>query len=213
MRGPGSCIEPLITDETLARAAAGGDKEAFRALYLRHHRAVHTLVTKLLGGGPDREDVIQDVFLQLHRALPSFRGDSTLSTFLHRIATHVALDHLRRRLRQQCIDYDSDALESAADGGQDPEQRSSARQQLSSLLHHLDEIAQDKRCALMLVAVAGLSLSDAAAQVGANSGSIKQRVVRARRELTALAARGCAPRRSRRPRRTDARDGRALGRT
>jgi RNA polymerase sigma-70 factor (ECF subfamily) len=171
-------------DTELALAATRGDAHAFRALYVRHRPDVLAFVTRLVGHGPDREDVLQEVFLQLHRALPRFRGEARLSTFLRRITMNVAFDHMRKRGRHQQVDYDSDALETAVDTGQDPEQRSSTRQQLRALLHHLDDIALDKRRAVMLVAVAGFSLSDAAAEMGTKSEWVKQRLVRARRELT-----------------------------
>jgi RNA polymerase sigma-70 factor (ECF subfamily) len=187
-----------VSDEALALAATRGDQRAFRALYIRHRHDVRTSVTKLVGAGPDREDVVQEVFLQLYRALRTFRSEARLSTFLRRIAMNVAIDHVRKRYRHHCIDCDSDALDTALDTRQDPEQHSSARQQLQSLLHHLDGIAPDKRRALMLVAVAGLSLNDAAVQLGTNADRVKQRIVRARRELAEMTARG---RPSRRPRR------------
>lgn len=201
MKAPSSRPEAGISDEILALAATRGDERAFRVLYVRHRPYVCSFVTKLLGAGPDREDVIQEVFFQLHRALPNFRGDASLLTFLRRITMYVALDHLRKRCRHQRITYDSDALDEAADARQDPEQHSSTRQQLQSLLHHIDSIALDKRRALMLVAVAGCSLNDAAAHLGTNAERVKQRVVRARRELTAMSARS---RPSQRPRRLDA---------
>jgi RNA polymerase sigma-70 factor (ECF subfamily) len=145
--------------------------------------------TKVVGAGPDREDVIQEVFLQLHRALPKFRSESRLSTFLRRIAMNVAIDHVRKRCRHPCMDGDCDTLDTAVDARQDPEQHSSARQQLQSLLHQLDGIAPDKRRALMLVAVAGFSLNDAAVQMGTNADRVKQIVVRARRELAGMVRR------------------------
>jgi len=200
MTEPPPAAEAGSNDVALALAVIRGDERAFRALYVRHRPDVLTFVTKVLGAGPDREDVIQEVFLQLYRALPNFRGDSTFSTFLRRITMNVACDHLRKRYRHQRIDYDSDALDAAVDARQDPEQHSSARQQLHSLLHHLDGIALDKRRALLLVAVAGFSLNDAAAQMGTNVDRVKQRVVRARRQLTEMTARSQA---SRRPRRID----------
>jgi len=201
MKTPSLNAEIGLNDEVLALAATRGDERAFHALYVRHRHDVLAFVTKVVGAEPDREDVIQEVFLQLHRALPNFRGDSRLSTFLRRITMNVAFDHLRKRGRRQRIDYDNDALDAAVDDGQDPEQQSSARQQLQSLLCHLEGIALDKRRALMLVAIAGLSLNDAAAQMGANADWVKQRVTRARRELTAMTARS---RGSRRPGRLDA---------
>lgn len=198
MKTPSPDAEVGLDDEALALASIRGDERAFHALYLRHRHHVLTFVTKLIGAGPDREDVIQDVFLQLYRALPSFRGDAKLSTFLRRIAMNVAFDHLRKRCRHQRLDYDSDALDTAVDAGQDPEQHSSARQQLQSLLHDLDGIALDKRRALMLVAVAGFSLNDAAVQMGTNVDRVKQRVVRARRELMAMTTGSHSSRRPRR---------------
>lgn len=176
-------------DEALAGAAARGDESAFSTLYLRHRPHVLSTITKLIGTGPDREDVTQDAFLALYRALPSFRGESRLSTFLRRITIHVALDHIRRRYRQQRIAGDCDALDTVVDARRDPEQLSSARQELHALLRQLDDIALDKRRALWLVAIAGLSLRDAAGEMGASADWVKQRVVRARRELAAMTAR------------------------
>src|SRR4051794_31128301 len=117
-------VGPDLNDEALALAATQGDGSAFRALYVRHRRDVLAFVTKVVGAEPDREDVIQEVFLQLHRALPNFRGNARLSTFLRRITMNVAFDHLRKRCRRQRIDYDNDALDAAVDDGQDPEQHS-----------------------------------------------------------------------------------------
>ena len=178
-----------IADEALVRAATRGDDTAFRSLYLRHHRHVLSSVTRLIGTGPDREDVTQEVFLQLHRALPRFRGDAQLSTFLRRIVIHVALDHVRRRCRSRRLDGDPDALDTVVDAGNDPERRSSARQELGAVLGHIDRMALEPRLALLLVAIAGLSHADAASHLGASTDVIKQRVVRARRQLAARRAR------------------------
>jgi RNA polymerase sigma-70 factor (ECF subfamily) len=178
-----------IADEALAVAAMRGDERAFGALYVRHHRRVLSSVTKLIGAGPDREDVTQEVFFQLHRALPRFRGEARLTTFLRRITTYVALDHIRRRCRDRRLGGDPASLDAVVDTGKDPEQRSCARQELSAVLQRLERIAVEPRRALLLVAIAGLSLTDAAAHTGASADVIKQRVVRARRQLAGWRAR------------------------
>lgn len=172
-----------IADEALAVAAMRGDERAFGALYVRHHRRVLSSVTKLIGAGPDREDVTQEVFFQLHRALPRFRGEARLTTFLRRITIYVALDHIRRRCRDRRLGGDPASLDAVVDTGKDPEQRSCARQELSAVLQRLERIAVEPRRALLLVAIAGLSVTDAAAHTGASADVIKQRVVRARRQL------------------------------
>jgi hypothetical protein len=75
MKAPTLNAEIDLNDEALALAATRGDERAFHALYERHRRDVLAFVTKVVGVESDREDVTQEVFLQLHRALPNFRGD------------------------------------------------------------------------------------------------------------------------------------------
>jgi RNA polymerase sigma-70 factor, ECF subfamily len=175
----------VAEESILVQAAAEGNQRAFRSLYRSHHRRVRRFLTKLVGTGPDREDLLQEVFFQLHRALPNFRGDSALSTFIRRITWNVACDHLRKRWRDR-LDYESKALDQAVDCAQNPEDHSSARQQLRSLWVHLEDLTVNQSTALRLVAIEGLSLHAAADRTGASSASIKQHVARARRDLAAL---------------------------
>jgi RNA polymerase sigma-70 factor (ECF subfamily) len=174
-------------DADLASAAATGDADAFAELYARYSDRVFARITHLVGPGPDREDVLQQVFLELHRALPRFRGDSTLSTFLYRIAVNVAYDHLRRRARRSG-DHDPAALDALLDGSPTPEDRARRRQELAQIFALLEHIKPKKRIAFVLVAVEGLSLAEAAELIGANPDTVKQRVLHARRELVALMA-------------------------
>jgi RNA polymerase sigma-70 factor (ECF subfamily) len=176
---------PPLSDEALAMAASGGDDDAFQELYARHADRVYARLTHLVGPGPDREDVLQQVFLELHRALPRFRGDSALATFLYRIAVHVAYDHLRRRIRRPA-EHDPEALDALIDGDPTPESRTRCREQLRQIFGLLEHIKPKKRIAFVLVAVEGLSLAEAAELVGANAETVKQRVLHARHELIAL---------------------------
>ena len=189
-------VEP--TSLELVEAARTGDHAAFANLYHRNARWVYARLTRLVGPGPDREDLLQQVFLELHRALPGFRGDATLSTFLHRITVHVAFDHLRRRGRRP-VAYTAEALDELIDGHPTPEERARRRDELRQVLDLLERLKPAKRIAFVLVAVEGLSLDDAAAIVGANPPAVKQRVLHARRELLELVARDdrLAARRSR----------------
>src|SRR4051812_12940531 len=87
-------------DEALIAAARGGDHAAYTALYQRYAARVYARLTQLIGPSGDREDLLQQVFLELYRALPRFRAESSIGTFIYGIAVHVALDHLRRRGRR-----------------------------------------------------------------------------------------------------------------
>jgi len=177
------------SDTELAVAAATGDAAAFAELYGRYADRVFARLTHLIGPSHDREDVFQQVFLELHRALPRFRGDSSLSTFLYRITINVAYDHLRRRGRR-AGDHDPNALEALITGDPTPEDRARRREELHLIFSLLEHIKPKKRMAFVLVAVEGLSLGEAAELLGAQTDAVKQRVLHARRELVALMSRG-----------------------
>lgn len=178
---------PPALDAELAAAAAIGDADAFGELYTRYADRVFARITHLVGPGSDREDVLQQVFLELHRALPRYRGDAAVSTFLYRITINVACDHLRRRKRR-AGDHDPAALDALIDGEPTPEDRARRRQQLAQVFALLERIKPAKRVAFVLVAVEGLSLAEAAELIGASPDAVKQRVLHARRELLALLA-------------------------
>lgn len=172
-------------DLVLVDAVRAGEHAAFTALYHRHAGWVFARLTRLIGPGTDREDLLQQVFLELHRALPGFRGDASLATFLHRITVNVAYDHLRRRWRRP-VAYTPDALDELIDGSPSPEDRARRRGELRQVLTLLERLTPVKRIAFVLVAVEGLSLDQAAALVGARTAAVKQRVLHARRELLVL---------------------------
>jgi RNA polymerase sigma-70 factor (ECF subfamily) len=185
LRAPRRPAPTLDTDLAVAEAAAAGDAAAFAELYARYADRVFARITHLIGPGSDREDVVQQVFLELHRALPRFRGDSTVSTFLYRITINVAYDHLRRRARRSA-DHDPAALDALIDGDLTPEDRTRRREQLVQIFALLERLKPKKRIAFVLVAVEGLSLGEAAELIDATPDAVKQRVLHARRELLAL---------------------------
>ena len=75
--------------------------QAFEALVREHQSMVFRTLSRMTGAGPHVEDLAQEVFLRLYRALPEFRGDSTLTTYLYRIVVNVAQDEWKRRRRDR----------------------------------------------------------------------------------------------------------------
>ena len=75
--------------------------EKFEALVLEHQGMVFRALTRLTGTGPHVEDLAQEAFLRLYRALPEFRGDATISTYLYRIVTNLAQDEWKRRQKER----------------------------------------------------------------------------------------------------------------
>ena len=100
-------------DVILVRRAASADMAAFEALYRRHHRRVHGVIARLVGqAGARAEDLTQEAFVRAWQALPTFRFESAVSTWLHRLAVNTALMELRARRSRPLADDDEDALES-----------------------------------------------------------------------------------------------------
>ena len=87
------------SDETLAARAAAGDHSAFEEIVTRYQSRIYRLACRLTGNDADALDVLQDTFLQVHRHLASFRGESRFGTWLYRVATNAALMHRRARAR------------------------------------------------------------------------------------------------------------------
>ena len=100
-------------DAILVRRAASADVAAFETLYRRHHRRVHGVIVRLVGqAGARAEDLTQEAFVRAWQALPTFRFESAVSTWLHRLAVNTALMELRARRCRPLADDDEDALES-----------------------------------------------------------------------------------------------------
>ncbi len=77
--------------------------EGFETLVREHQRMVFRTMARLTGGGAQVEDLAQEAFLRLYRALPEFRGDAALSTYLYRIVVNVAQDEWKRRRRERVV--------------------------------------------------------------------------------------------------------------
>jgi RNA polymerase sigma-70 factor (ECF subfamily) len=87
---------PRRQDDAVTRAQAG-DHEAFSELYTKHKRNVFAICIRMVRDYALAEDLTQEAFLQLHRKITSFRGDSAFTTWLHRLAVNTVLMHLRKR--------------------------------------------------------------------------------------------------------------------
>ncbi len=182
--GVASTAQPPEPSSELVKRAAAGDRRAFDELYRLHVAAAHRLLTRVVGPVPERDDLIQQVFLEAFRSLPKFRGEAAFSTWLHRIVIHVAYRHLRRCRRARFEEIPEDLSSSGS-----PEISVRQQQELVRALAFLSALKPDKRIAYVLRVVEGLSLDQIGALVGANAPAVGQRVKHAQRELDAMVER------------------------
>lgn len=175
---------PELDEVTLARAQRG-DLRAKRALVERYQRPVAALVSRLLRGQADPglvEDIAQETFLRVFRALPTFdrHGPARLSTWILTIASHRAIDELRRR-RVETRPFDPTAFEVPANDRADD---SAERKMLARLLSDaIDSLSPEYRAAFVLREYHGLEYAEIARTLGIDLGTVKSRLNRARSRL------------------------------
>jgi RNA polymerase sigma-70 factor (ECF subfamily) len=168
-------------DLALAQRAADGDRAAQRELFHNLKNAVHHTLYRILGANRDIEDLIQDAFLEIFRALPSFRGDSSLSRWAQTIATRAAYLSIERR-KPVAVDLDV-VEEEIVDKDPDAHRVVLARQAARRLYAALDKIDAKQRIAFALAVIDGLSLAEVAQLTESSLVAVKTRVWRARRDL------------------------------
>ncbi len=159
-------------------ACRRGDRSALEAVFRAHAPGLARLLRRMVGPAADVEDLLQDTFANAIPAFKTFRGEASIKTWLHRIAIHVAHNHLRRpRHRREVELPDADAL--AREAPTSPEQREVTER----LYAHLDEIDATKRIALLLYAVEEHTIDEIAALMGASKTATRSRIFWARRAL------------------------------
>ena len=164
-------------------AAQDGDLTAFEALFRRYVGRVYSLCVRLAGDVNLAEDLTQEVFLQVHRKLGSFRGESAFPTWLHRVAVNTVLMHLRRK----CNLLEEPMSEEATEGR--------ARQSGEEVELNLDRIHLERsiaalppgyRSVFVLHDVEGYDHQEIADLVGCTSGTSKSQLHKARLRLREL---------------------------
>jgi RNA polymerase sigma-70 factor, ECF subfamily len=170
--------------ELVARCQAGS-AEAFEELYREHSARLYSLALRMTGSPEEAEDLLQEVFLQAHRKLRSFRGDSSLGTWLYRLAMNRCLDHLRSR--QAKIGRATDSLD--ADTAQEPAAPGPAIPTPVSRLdleRAISQLPEGCRAVFLLHDVEGFDHGEVAAILGISEGTSKSQVHKARVKLRAM---------------------------
>lgn len=161
-------------DSILLRAAQAGDVDAFEQLVRRYQTSIYKVALRMLGSQADAQDVVQETFVRAWRALPRFRHDSAVRTWLYRIVTRQALDKIASRRTTGTLDR----LET--DAGPDPAQTAEHQEQLRAVRQAIADLPPEQRAALVLREFAGLSYREVAQVLGASVPAIKTRIHRAR---------------------------------
>ena len=167
-------------EQELVRKALAGDERAFRKILESHYTLIYSVVRGVAGQRGETDDIVQEVFIKIFRALGDFRGDSRLSTWIYRIARNEALNAMDRR-RPQVIPIE-DCME-LPDAGESPDaalRRRMSRERLERLMERLDE---NQRVAIELRYVSEKSYEEIAEIMQIPLGTVKTYIYRAKLSL------------------------------
>ena len=177
-------MDPRMDEQALISRIQSGDRAAARALYDQHVRRVYQLVYRMLGDADQAEEATQDTFVKAFSRLDSFRGESSLATWLHAIAVSMALTALRKKKRRLLREADLDDAATLPDSRMegDPDLRDRLRQAIDALPEKL-------RVTVVLHDIEGFTHGEIARMTGVPEGTCKTRLMGGRARLReALAA-------------------------
>jgi RNA polymerase sigma-70 factor, ECF subfamily len=172
-------------DLELARRCQKGDATAFEELYRQYSGRLYNLAFRMAGSAQEADDLLQDMFLHAHRKLGSFRGDSSLGTWLYRVGMNQCLDYLRGK--QARMGRSTDSLDE--DGMAEPIAHAPvvptaiSRMDLERAIARLPEGC---RAAFLLHDVEGFDHGEVARILGVSEGTSKSQVHKARMKLRAM---------------------------
>jgi RNA polymerase sigma-70 factor, ECF subfamily len=169
------------SDTELLRRHVAGDSDAFGELFRRHRDRLWAVALRTACDPEEAADALQDAMVSAFRRSADFRGDSAVTTWLHRIVVNASLDRLRRRaVRPVMSAGDEQAFEALLVQEPDPARTSDTRLDVDAALRVLPPA---QRAALVVVDMLGFSVADAAAILGISPGTVKSRCARARARL------------------------------
>jgi RNA polymerase sigma-70 factor (ECF subfamily) len=178
-------LEASRYDYQLACRIAGGDMNAFEEFYQRYHRRVYTLCLRMMRNQTEAEDLTQEIFLHVYRKISSFRGESTMMTWLHRVTVNQVLMYLRKSGVRR---------EKTTEDGIVPEPKVTSAPAPSQMMA-LDRLALDKaiarlppgyRAVFVLHDVEGYEHAEIARMLGGCIGTSKSQLHKARKKLRDL---------------------------
>ena len=176
----------MTEEQVWIQRAQKGDAAAFEQLVTAYERKVYALALRSTGSEADAADLTQEVFLRAWRSLNSFRGDSTVSTWLYRITMNICIDFSRKKSLQLVPLADEEGNELPLPDRRTTNSPEAAleNQELSRELNTaLKQLTPEHRQAILLRDVSGLTYQEIGRMLALEEGTVKSRLARARRNL------------------------------
>ncbi|MER5868457.1 RNA polymerase sigma factor SigM [Streptomyces sp. NPDC002044] len=178
--------DPRTDRDLLARHVAG-DPDAFGELVRRHRDRLWAVALRTLGDREEAADAVQDALVSAYRAAHTFRGESAVTTWLHRITVNACLDRARKTASRRTAPLDdTDRLERLLEPHESAEAPAEREDLHRQLLAALGTLPAEQRAALVLVDMQGYPVAEAAHILDVPTGTVKSRCARGRAKLVPL---------------------------
>lgn len=171
--------DPGRSDLELLRAHAAGDPRAFEEIIRRHRDRLWAVALRTMRDPEEAADALQDALISAFRAAGSFRAESAVTTWLHRIVVNACLDRIRRKQVRATVPLPDEGPGEPADA----RDRMAERDTAMAVEEALGTLAVEQRAAITLVDIEGYSVADTALMLGVAEGTVKSRCARGRAKL------------------------------
>ncbi|MGW5651735.1 RNA polymerase sigma factor SigM [Streptomyces humi] len=176
-----------VSDQDLLARHVEGDPDAFGEIVRRHRDRLWAVALRTLGDREEAADAVQDALVSAYRAAHTFRGQSAVTTWLHRITVNACLDRARKVASRKTSPVDDterlEQLLEPHESASAPAERNDLHRQL---LEALGTLPHDQRAALVLVDMQGYPVAEAARILDVPTGTVKSRCARGRARLLPL---------------------------
>ncbi|MFI2431651.1 RNA polymerase sigma factor SigM [Streptomyces sp. NPDC018693] len=176
-----------VSDQDLLARHLEGDPDAFGEIVRRHRDRLWAVALRTLGDREEAADAVQDALVSAYRAAHTFRGQSAVTTWLHRITVNACLDRARKAASRKTAPVDDterlEQLLEPHESASAPAERNDLHRQL---LEALGTLPPDQRAALVLVDMQGYPVAEAARMLDVPTGTVKSRCARGRARLLPL---------------------------
>ncbi|MEV6954044.1 RNA polymerase sigma factor SigM [Streptomyces sp. NPDC051183] len=175
------------SDQELLSLHVAGDPDAFGELVRRHRDRLWAVALRTLGDREEAADAVQDALVSAYRAAHTFRGESAVTTWLHRITVNACLDRARKAASRRTAPLDdTDRLERLLEPHESAEAPAEREDLHRQLLAALSTLPAEQRAALVLVDMQGYPVAEAARILDVPTGTVKSRCARGRAKLVPM---------------------------
>lgn len=183
----------MSEEKALIRKCKNGDINSFELLIEQYQKKVFNIAFRMMGNQEDASDIAQEVFIRVYKSIKNFKEESSLSTWIYRIATNVCLDELRKRKKNNIISInstlqldDSELTLELEDPGDRPDELLQKKELCREIQEAIECLNEEHKAVIVLRDINGLSYEEISKILQCSLGTVKSRINRARSSLKSI---------------------------